>query len=96
MISSHSHFFSVYILIHSIAAFLVLDLASILLAHKQHSDIYTVLRHACSQAEKSGVFIKILETFSAIHEHYAPESSHAFMLQNCLIKTGCIFAFILI
>ena len=96
MIGSYSHFFHVYILIYFIATILVLDLASVLIFQKQHQNIHHGLQLACSQAEKSGVFTRILETFSGTHEHYALESSHAFMLQNRLIKPGCIFTFILI
>jgi hypothetical protein len=91
MIGSYIHFFYVYILIYFIAAILVLDLASILILHKQHLNTYNVLQLAYSQAEKSGVFTRILETFSGPHEHYSLESSYAFMLQNRLIKPGYIF-----
>ena len=89
-------FFHVCILIYFIATILVLDLASILISHKQHLNIYNVLQLACSQAENSGVFTRILETISGTHGQYPLESSCAFMLQNRLIKPGCIFTFILI
>ena len=97
--SSSSHawfilsFFHVYILIYFVAAILVLDLASILIFHKQHQNMHHVLQLACSQAEKSGVFTRILETFSGTQKSYALESYHAFMLQNRFIGPGCIFYF---
>jgi len=68
-----------------IATILVLDLASVLIPHKQSANIHQVLHLAYSQAEKSGVFTRILETFSGTYEHYALDSCHAFMLQNRLI-----------
>ena len=93
MIGLYTHFFYVYILIYFIAAILVFDLASILILHKQHQNTYDVLQYAYSQAEKSGVFTRILETFSGTHEHYALELSHAFMLRNRLIQPGYNFYF---